>query len=226
MTLARKDPLINERCYHIYSRSIAKYIVFNNSSDFDRMHKLISLYRFKDFCYKYSQFDDFLKLTQTTIINDYKKLNKYLVKIVAYCIMPTHIHFVLKQETDNGITKFVGKVFNGYSKYFNTRHSRIGPLWSSRFKNILIKNDEQMLHLTRYIHLNPSSADFVKNPEDWQYSSYNEYLKNVEPTESICDFKDILDINPSQYKKFVKDRKNYQREISQIKNLIFDNYSG
>jgi len=221
----RKDPLVNGHFYHIINRSIAKYIVFNNEHDYSRFIELIDLYRFEEFTYKYS---DYLKLTdqfRTIITDQIKTKSPKLVDIVAYCLMPTHIHLLLKQTEDGGISKYMAKVLNSYSRHFNILHQRKGPLWEGRFKSILVSNDDQMLHLTRYIHLNPTSAGIVKKPEDWQYSSYHEYIDNKKE-DTICDFESIINMNPKQYSKFVLDRKDYQRKLSQIKNLLLDNYSG
>lgn len=111
---------------------------------------------------------------------------------------------------------------NSYSHYFNNRHKRKGPLWESKFKNIRVETVEQLLHLTRYIHLNATSAGLVDNPEDWRWSSYNEYLVGEE---NICRFKDIINIDTKDYREFVEDRKDYQKEISRIKALLLENYT-
>ncbi|MCM8795996.1 MAG: transposase [Candidatus Omnitrophica bacterium] len=149
-------------------------------------------------------------------------INDKRVEIIAYCIMPTHLHLILKQLKNNGISVFMGNILNSYSRYFNLKHKRKGPLWEGRFKNILVKNDEQLLHLTRYIHLNPVTASLVSNPEDWNASSYREYLQQVQAVEKICKYDDILEIDPVSYKKFVEDRISYQRDLAKIKNLIFE----
>lgn len=225
MVQYRKDILANDNYYHIYSRSISKFVIFNNEKEYKRMFELFQLLKFIDFDYKLSKFKKLDIQKQNNIINTMQFTSKSYVDIIAYCIMPTHFHLVLKQNIKNGITKYMAKVLNSYSKYFNTRHNRIGPLWSGRFKNILIEDDNQLMHLTRYLHLNPTSAKLVKNPQDWHYSSYNEYLKNSK-LDYICSYKQILDIQNDDYKKFVLDHKSYQQEISLIKNIILENYSG
>jgi len=158
MAQYRQNPLVNDQIYHIYNRSIAKYAIFNSNQDFDRMHQPLNLYRHKSFTYKYSAF---LNLTSGNQINIIQNLpnNDLIVEIIAYCIMPTHLHLIIKQNVDGGIVKFMARILNSYSRYFNTKHQRTGPLWSGRFKNVLIENDEQLLHMSRYIHLNPTSAN-------------------------------------------------------------------
>ncbi len=227
MVTIRKDILTNDHYYHIYSRSIAKYTIFNNEHEYNRMLELIDLCRFKDFNYRFSKLKSLLPQNQAEIIDSIKSLSNATVGIIAFCIMPTHIHLILKQITENGITEFMRKVLDSYSKFFNTRHNRSGPLWVGHFKNVLISTNEQLLHATRYLHLNPTSAGLVEKPEDWKFSSYSEYIHPpIERIETICTKSDLFDITPARYKKFVDDQQAYQRSLAIIKHLLIDNYTG
>lgn len=225
MVQIRKEPLATNYYYHIYTRSISKYIVFNNKEEYNRLYQLLYNYRFTDFKYKFSRFLELSDENQKEIQSNLEIRNDVLVEIVAFCIMPTHIHLVLKQTKENGITKFMSQVLNSYARYFNTKHQRIGPLWSGRFKSVLVDRDEQLLHLSRYIHLNPTSARLADEPEDWPDSSYKEYISEKHGNQ-LCKFESIIDINNEEYKKFTKDHKDYQRTLSIIKYLTIDNYSG
>lgn len=222
----RKNPLVNGQYYHIFNRSISGYIIFNNSDDYLRMLNIIDLCRFVDFKYKFSEFDVLSLKKQSLIITELKESSQALVEIVAYCLMPTHIHLILKQIEDKGITKYLARISNSYTRFFNIKHKRKGPLWEGHFKNVLVDSDEQLLHLTRYIHLNPCSASLVENPKDWAYSSCCEYITLDDQQGKICSFSDIISIPPKDYIRFVQDRKSYQKEISLIKKIIIDNYSG
>lgn len=223
----RKELLENDSIYHIFSRSIAGYIIFNDSNEYDRFYQLLRLCRFDNFDFKYSRFARLDSSSQMKIIGDLVVKNESIVEIVAYCLMPTHIHLILKQTKENGISTFMARVLNGYSRYFNTKHQRIGPLWSGRFKNVLVKNDNQLLHLTRYIHLNPTSGRLVEEPGDWEYSSFNKFIQedNDEPSK-IINIDGLFDFTPESYRKFVLDRKSYQRELSKIKLLLIEDYTG
>lgn len=220
----RKDILVEGEVYHICTKSIAGFNVFNNDSDFERMRQLIKYYKTNND----AKFSDFIasKAVQEIGFNNLLEIiskdKDQLVQVIAYCFMPTHIHLILKQLSKNGISDYMRKILNSYSSYFNTLHKRQGPLWESRFKNVLVKDDEQLLHLTRYHHLNPVTAHLCNNPSDWQFSSYKEYLSEIEDNCKICQFDDLLEINPSQYRKFVNDHISYQRELSKIKKLILD----
>ncbi|MCM8826817.1 MAG: hypothetical protein NC904_04785 [Candidatus Omnitrophica bacterium] len=96
----------------------------------------------------------------------------------------------------------MSRVSNSYARYFNIKYGRRGPLWEGTFKNVLVNNDEQLLHLTRYIHLNPTTAFLVERPEDWSFSSYREYLDKED-----------------------KDKIGYQRDLEMIKHLVFEESS-
>ena len=185
---------------------------------------MLDLYRFLDFTCKYSNFSKLTLPNQKLLAKRLKESSRKYVSITAYCLMPTHFHLILKQIAEDGITKYIANVLNSYSRYFNLSHQRKGPLWESHFKNVLIKTDEQILHLTRYIHLNPVSAGLVSKPEDWQHSSYLEYI-NCEK-EELYSFSEVIDIAPSQYQKFVNDQIAYQKELSIIKSILIDDYSG
>ena len=218
----RKIPLANGEVYHIFTRSIADFQIFNDTSEFDHTIQLFRYYKAKNDL-KFSEFIDSKLVHQIGFdlaLEAISKNNTPLVQIIAYCLMPTHIHLILKQLANKGISIYMSNILNGYTRYFNAKHHRKGPLWESEFKNVLVKDDEQLLHLTRYLHLNPATANLVKKPEDWIFSSYKEYLSQSDS--NICEFEDILEINLLIYRKFVNDRIACQRELAKIKNLIMD----
>ena len=219
-----KDVLYNQGVYHVISRSIAGYKVFNNDKDYERMVLALRFYQFKDLPCKLSTF---LKLRGTENYGFDKNFKKYLdnekiVNIIAYCLMSTHIHLILQQLEDKGISLFMKNILDSYSRYFNISHKRKGPLWESRFKHISVNKDAQLIHLTRYIHSNSTTAGLVKKPKDWLYSSYREYIGEAEPN-GLINYEELLDIKPKNYQKFVNDRKDYQRKLAIIKNLIESN---
>src|SRR3989344_5696808 len=223
MSNIRKVPLITGETYHLYTRSIAGFEIFSTAESYQRLILALNYYNGAQIQQRMS---DYIKLTPKAKEKfDNTVKNDPIVQIIAYCLMPTHIHLVVKQIKDRGISLFMSNVLNSYTRYFNTTHKRRGPLWESKFKNVLVKTDEQLLHLTRYLHLNPSSAGLISNPEEWRYSSYDEYL-GLSPKISICNWGGTLDIIPIEYQKFVSGRVTYQRALSRIKHLLIVNYTG
>ncbi|MCL5407704.1 MAG: transposase [Patescibacteria group bacterium] len=220
----RKNVLADGEVYHIFTRSIADYRVFNNDSDFERMRQLIKYFKVENDV-KFSDFLDLKLVQKEGLINACNIIAKdktNLVQIIAYCFMPTHIHLVIKQLEENGISKYMKDILISYTRYFNTLRKRKGPLWESRFKSVLVESDDQLQHLIRYIHLNATTAHLVNKPEDWRFSSYKEYLSEITDAAVICQFNNILEIKPSLYRKFVNDQISYQRELAKIKKLIME----
>lgn len=213
----RKHPLITNQIYHIFNKSIAGYKIFSKKTDYDRFIEMMKYYQNANNTLRFSVYYQSLKKSKypDNFVNNTLKS----VDIIAYCIMPTHIHLVLCQLIENGITKFMKNILDSYSRYFNIVNNRKGPLWQGRFKSVLVESDEQLLHLTRYVHLNPSSDNLVKSPEDWNYSSYREYLGSA--ADDICNFPQYIEINKESYKVFVQDRQDYQKKLAEIKHLLF-----
>ena len=149
-------------------------------------------------------------------------LDEQLVSILNFCLMPNHFHFTLRQEKENGIRKFIQRLTNSYVHYFNIKYKNRGPLFEGNFKAIHIETDEQLIHLSRYIHLNPVTACLVEDPEDYPYSSYGVYL-NKESSE-VVDPSPILKqfSSPEKYQSFIQSQKDYQRELEKIKHLILE----
>lgn len=222
MAQYRKDVLTSGQCYHVFNKSIAGFTIMNNPVEYERMLSVLKYYQHNAPPVSFSRF---LELSDETIKNEvYSSLSSRdkLIQIVAYCLMPTHLHFILKQFGDNGISAFMSNVLNSYARYFNLRHNRKGPLWQGRFKSVFVEKDEQLMHLTRYIHLNPVTACLVSKAEEWKYSSYAEYVSADSVPEKVCKYDDILNISSSSYKKFVNDSVSYHRESYIIKNIIIE----
>lgn len=223
--MPRKDPLVTGEIYHVMNKSIAGYKIYTRETDYIRMFRLLRFFSLKNEPAKFSYFlehdpyvmKDGIEARIAELAEDGQK-----VQIIAYCIMPTHFHLVLKQLTDNGISEFLRKVLNGYARYFNVRYKRKGTLWMSRFKNVLVENDEQLLHLTRYIHLNPVTAGLIKRADNWLFSSYKEFVDPKRVDWPITKFNEFIDMKPEKYRKFTEDHADYQRDLAIIKKQILE----
>jgi len=171
----RKTVFANKCFYHIYNRGVAKQKIFLDNEDRQFFLKRIDKYQQK------------------------------LLSIHCFCLMPNHYHFIVKQINDNGVLFFFHKLGTSYSKYFNLKYKRVGPLFQGRFKAKLINKDEYITHLSRYIHLNP--IEFLDKPEslkDYPFTSFSSYVDSFH-----YDFLDksfiigYFDNNPSSYEKYV-----------------------
>jgi putative transposase len=204
--------------YHVFNKSIAGFNIFNSDKEYRRMTDSLPFYQSGKRCMSFSRFIRDRQIRQMEAIRKKDRI----VDIVAYCIMPTHVHFMLKEYVQGGITDFTRNVLNSYSHYFNLKHKRKGPLWESRSKKVLMKTDGQLIHVTRYIHLNPVTAYLANKPEDWPYSSYGEYIARSGAPGNVCVYEDLIDMKPHAYAEFVNDRISYQRELVKIKHLLLE----
>lgn len=209
----RKVPLVEGEIYHIFSKSIAGFEIFGKDSEYRRMKGLLKYYKMENTPLKFSVFLEIKD--KEKFFQKHFAAKGTLVDIIAYCLMPTHIHLILKQLKKDGISIFMRNVLDSYTRYFNIKIKRKCPLWESRFQRVWVNTDEQLLHLSRYICLNPVTAYLVDKPQDWEFSSYKEFLGEVEEKERICNYSEVLDIKPQRYKEFVNSQIDYQRELAE-----------
>lgn len=225
MAMYRADPLENDEVYHVMNKSIAGYKIFSNEKDYQRFLQGLRYFSIDEPLPKLSEFlerSDVNQIGFERCLQEYFDNAKQCIQIIAYCLMPTHFHLIVKQLRNNGISSTISKMSNSYARYLNTKIKRHGPLWMGRFKSVLIVSDEQLLHVTRYLHLNPTTANLVKAPEDWPWSSYAEYINPNQVKYPLCQFSELMDIKPGHYRKFAEDHKNFQKELGKIKQLILE----
>ena len=106
--------------------------------------------------------------------------DKYNLEIIAYCLMPNHFHLLIRQNSETLISRWIQKVLNGYVQSFNKRNNRKGTLFEGSTKPRLINSVEYLENIIHYIHYNPVKAKLVKNPTDWQFSSFQAWCSELE----------------------------------------------
>ncbi len=143
------------------------------------------------------------------------------LQLAAYCLMPNHFHLLLKQKTTDGMIIFVRALMNSYVRYFNKKYKRIGGLFQSVYKAVRITEEPYLLHLTRYIHLNPlhlPHKNFATLTN--YYCSFGEYLGKrhtswIHPEEILSMFgSKLIGLSKfSSYRDFVE---NYQGNSDEV----------
>ena len=211
----RKVILATGEIYHIFNRSTHGIPIFKSKRAIDNFLEAARFYLSSTPPVKFSVY-------RKGKYNNLPDLSRPLVKIIAYCLMPNHFHFILLQSRDSGIKIYLQKLIGSYSHYFNLKKEQKGPLFESRFKAVRVETEEQLLHLSRYIHLNPVTAYLSENPAGYSYSSFPAYLgeESFLPIETSM----ILSCFSSakKYQEFVLARKEYQRELDKIKHLLLE----
>lgn len=212
----RITPFVNQSYYHIFNRGINRQPIFSNDRDYQRFLATLNYYQFSGPKSRFSTHQRFR-------LKDFSN-NPKIIEIIAFCLMPNHFHLLLRQLKDNGIVEFISKVLNSYTKYYNAKHRRSGSLLEGEFKAVLIETDEQLIHVSRYIHLNPYVSDLTHDLESFPYSSYQYYLGLDNGNSLIPSTQPILEFfnNPKDYQKFIKDHQDYAKELEKIKHLLID----
>ena len=218
----RKTPIALNEIYHIFNRSIAQQPIFLSSRDYQRAIEVLTFYQYKKPSLRFSFYNRLPKEQKDGFFVKLARENKPLIEIISFCLMPNHIHFLLKNLQENGINRFMGNFQNSYAKYFDTKTNRSGGLFQAMFKAVRIESDEQLLHVSRYIHLNPVTAYLIRPGElkNYQWSSYPDYLHPDKSSNYI--HKDLILSHfksAKAYEQFVLDQVDYQRELDKIKHL-------
>jgi len=187
--------------YHVYARGLNKQEIFLDESDFAFFLYLLKRY-----------------LSHTNVTSNrgvaYVKLYDD-VQVLSYCLMPNHFHLLIYQVNERAMTKLMRCVLTSYSQYFNRRYRRSGPLFGSCYRASRVGSEHYLLHITRYIHLNPLAW------RTYNYSSLKYYLGDVVAPDWI-DMTRIMKLYDSraEYLTFLEDYLEKHDEIDVLKHQL------
>ena len=142
--------------YHLYNRGVEKRLIFLDEQDYS-----VFLAYLKEYLLPKNENELYKSLSNPNI--SYKEKDKILkllrlnnfsdeITLLAYCLMPNHFHFFVKQKSHDSIDKFMQSLCTRYSIYFNKKYKRVGSLYQGVYKAVPVETEEQFLHLSRYIH--------------------------------------------------------------------------
>lgn len=209
--------------YHVYNRGVEKRKIFLDEQDYK-----VFLSYLKEYLSPPAKPEDVNKKVfrlRDRIFGAVPRLpNNYFnqIDLLAYCLMPNHIHLLIKQNDDKySLREFIHSLLLRYSMYFNKKYNRVGSLFQGKYKAIIVVDEKYLLHLSRYIHINP--LEYTKDLIN-AYSSYAEYLgiRNttwIKPKLILNYFENQKPIPKTKsintYKNFVE---NYIKENSDLIN--------
>jgi REP element-mobilizing transposase RayT len=125
--------------------------------------------------------------------------------LIAYCLMPNHYHYLVRQDAEGRAGLLPQRVFNSYSKAYNKRYEHSGTLFEDNYKVAPVEDDSHLLHLCRYIHANPVKDGLVSDAADWPYSNYLEWIGERDGTLVDREFVGEHFPSPGSYQQFVAD---------------------
>lgn len=164
----------------------------------------------------YKEKDKILKILRLNNFSD-------TLTLLAHCLMPNHFHFLVHQVLAETIDRFMNSLCTRYTMYFNRKYERLGPLFQGVYKAVLVKTDEQLLYLSRYIHrqavgLQGLQGQALLGAQPSSYPNYTGKISQewVKPEEILSFFRTNRRAFPRDilsYQSFVE---NYKEEIPEI----------
>jgi len=160
--------------YHIYNRGVEKRTIFLDQQDYGVFLSYLKEYllpkderelhkRLSDPGISYKEKDKILKSLR---LNNFSQD----IALLAYCLMPNHFHFFVKQKSLGAIDKFMNSLGTRYTMYFNRKYKRVGSLYQNVYRAVLVNNEKQFIYLSKYIH--QQALEFGDN----QPSSFLDYV--------------------------------------------------
>ena len=205
----RREQLAPGEFFHIFNRGNNKQNIFVDERDRARLLFLILYFQSQMNFYNIGrQISNYVKHRMFNIEDDIKKnivKNRY-VELINFVLMPNHFHLTLCELKNGGISKYMQRILNSYTKYFNTKHDQSGHLFQGPYKMVHIKDNNQLLYLSTYIHRNPREIKVWANREDqYPWSSYQDYIGQNRWGEILkLDVISTQFISEQKYKSFVK----------------------
>jgi len=188
----KKEMFQKGNYFHFYNKAINKENLFNSREDY-----LILLKKLKEV------------------------LQFYPTSVFAYCLMPNHFHFLLRQNAEKPIYKIFNHLFSYYVQVFNLKYKRKGRLFKAPLQHKIITDEKYLSYICQYIHLNPVEAGLVRNIEDWEFSNYLEWVGKRNGT-LFCDELLIENFgNSENYENSIKEFEKSKKDAKLLE-LLFD----
>jgi len=176
----RKEKIIQGEYYHVFNRGNNKQNIFKDQKDWIRLLFLIiyfqsplNLRNISRQVYYFAK-NEIFSLPEKTIK---EIIDGRYVELIAFTLMPNHFHLILKELKVNGISRYMQRILNSYTKYFNTKNETSGHLFQGPFKIIHIEDDPQLLYLSAYIHRNIREIkNWTGKEHIFSYSSFKDYI--------------------------------------------------
>jgi len=220
----RKIQFSENEFYHIYNRGVDKRQVFLAGRDYQRFLETIAHINDENNHLGLAAFKRLpASLSPPRCVATHLGGVNRLVDIICYCLNPNHFHFILKQNKENGISLFMARLSNSYTRYFNVKNKRSGVLFQGRFKSIHINSREYLLYLSAYVNCNNFIHGYNKRMEEWPYGSYLDYVGKRNG--KLCQKETILgqfEESIGEYEKFCQINAEYLKEKKELQKYLLE----
>jgi putative transposase len=130
--------------YHVLNRANARLPIFERDEDFAAFERILA-----------------------------EGCERYDMRILAYCLLSNHWHWVLWPKRDGDLSRFVGWVTLTHTQRWHAHRGSTGSghVYQGRFKSFPIQDDDHFYVVCRYVERNALRAMLVEQAEQWQWSS-------------------------------------------------------
>jgi putative transposase len=188
--------------YHVYARGHGRKKIFREQEDFETFLSLFERH-----------------LSQDPATNSVGRMYPHLyadLSLLCYCLMGNHFHLLLYQKAEGSMSRLMRGIMTSYSMYFNKKYKTSGALFESRYKASRISSDPYLMHISRYIHLNPK--DWMAYPYSSIHSYYLGAPEWLHPDRVIELFGSL-----SKYADFLNDYADYKKSLDSVKDELANN---
>lgn len=185
--------------YHVYARGHGKQKIFRDEEDFELFLSLFARH-----------------LSNEPVANASGRKYTHLqddVSLLCYCLMGNHFHLLLHQRSIGAMSRLMRGIMTSYSMYFNKKYGSSGALFESRYKASRISSDPYLMHISRYIHLNPK--DWMAYP----YSSIHSYYLGAPEWLRPMPVVELFGSLP-KYADFLNDYADYKESLAIIEDEL------
>jgi putative transposase len=140
-------------------------------------------------------------------------------RVLAYCLMPNHVHLIAVPSADDGLSRLFREAHVRYTRMINKRENWRGHLWQERFHSFVM-DEQHLLAAVRYVELNPVRAGLCSHPEEWRWSSVHAHL--CKQDDKLVTVKPMLDLISSDWKMYL----NYCDSSEEVKKIRKHNSTG
>ena len=190
---------VPESYYHVYNRGVASEIIFRDDQDYSVFLSLLKRYLGSE-------------TSKNSLGIEYPSYRDEM-ELLTFCLMPSHFHMLIYQYDQDAMRQLLKSVSVAYSMHFNKKYKRFGPLFQQRYRASLISNDSYLLHISRYIHLNPD------NYTSWEWSSLPYYLNKYQ-ADWMMPARILELFEGDNYLGFLDEYKDRRDELNEIKHEL------
>jgi len=194
--------------YHLCNRGLDGRLIASTDREYARLLFLIVfLQSTRAYSHPSREVSDFIKTGKFLDVAEEQLIaSERTVSLVCFCIMKNHFHLLVREEIDDGISWYLQRIENAYTRYFNLSHERRGHLFQGPFRAVHIETNDQLLYTSAYIHRNPREIKKWKDREHlYQWSSLSDYIATKSRWPSLLCQEPIMSQfdNGQDYKNYV-----------------------